>query len=502
MVKVVGYCRFSSENQSDGYSIEAQMNAIRDFCEKQNYEILRFYVDEAKSGTTTDGRTSFLNMLDDSKKKEFEHVIVHKLDRFARSRIDSAVCKQVLKENGVTLISVLEPLDNTPESIILESVLEGMNEYYSKNLSREVKKGQKVAVSKGKILGVLPLGLVADKDNKFQIEPEQAKIVKFIFDEFSNGVGIINICNLLKEQGYKTKFGKDFYPQGVRRILHSRLYVGDYVFGENVYPNIIPPIISREQFELCQTKFKKNITPKDKGMKYILTGVLYHSCGSHMVGYMSYKSGKAYYYYKCVKREPRSFVRKKEMEEAVIKCLIDFLSSEQVIKDLTKSINEYISQINKTEDPGKMKKRIAELQLQDSKLLDLYLTGVLQKDLYTSKKEALDTELQNLKNKLSTCLFPTKISAPVLKAAFKHYLNQIKNSPLDSNSMQAIVSTFIKKIVLYENHFEVTFKFGEVTSAYKRDNAPGFPPLVASYEYNSVTLLNLKYQSSKVLLSY
>ena len=156
MIPAVGYCRFSSENQADGFSIEAQKNAINDFAVRSGYQILRFYVDEAKSGTTTDGRVGFLDMLSDAKKHEFQAVIVHKLDRFARSRIDSAVSKQVLKDNGVKLISVLEQLDDSPESIILESVLEGMNEYYSKNLSRETKKGMKVAGSKGRILGTLP----------------------------------------------------------------------------------------------------------------------------------------------------------------------------------------------------------------------------------------------------------------------------------------------------------------------------------------------------------
>ena len=129
------------------------------------------YCDLAKSATTDD-RPQFLNMVTDSKNKGFDLAIVHKLDRFSRNRYDSAYYKRELKRNGVTLISVLENLDDSPESIILESVLEGMSEYYSRNLSREVMKGMRETALQCKCLGGSPpYGYKVNKETrKYEID--------------------------------------------------------------------------------------------------------------------------------------------------------------------------------------------------------------------------------------------------------------------------------------------------------------------------------------------
>ena len=131
-MNVVAYCRYSSENQRDGYSIEAQKKAISDYCNRMNYTILRFYIDEAKTGMN-DNREEFQAMIADSSSKEFSAVIVHKLDRFSRDRYNSVFYRKKLKDNGVKLLSVLENIDDdNPEDLILLSVLEGMADYYSK----------------------------------------------------------------------------------------------------------------------------------------------------------------------------------------------------------------------------------------------------------------------------------------------------------------------------------------------------------------------------------
>jgi site-specific DNA recombinase len=135
--KAAAYARYSSDNQREE-SIEAQLRAIREYCERNRIQLVKIYTDEARSATTDD-RPGFLQMIQDSSKGLFSAVIVHKLDRFSRDRYDSAFYKRQLKKNDVLrLISVLENLDDSPESIILESVLEGMAEYYSRNLAREV----------------------------------------------------------------------------------------------------------------------------------------------------------------------------------------------------------------------------------------------------------------------------------------------------------------------------------------------------------------------------
>ena len=136
----VGNCRFSSNGQREE-SIDAQKRAIQKYADENNLIISNWYVDEAKTATTTVGRDEFNRMINDSKNSLFSYVIIHKLDRLSRDRYDSAVNKRALKINNVTLISVLEKIDDSPESVMYEAMLEAYAEFYSKNLSRETIKG-------------------------------------------------------------------------------------------------------------------------------------------------------------------------------------------------------------------------------------------------------------------------------------------------------------------------------------------------------------------------
>ena len=192
--KAVLYARFSSTNQRDE-SIDAQERAIKEFARSNNIEIVGEYIDRAKSATTDD-RPNFQKMIADSAKKDFELVLVHKLDRFARNRNDSIVNRTRLRRNGVSLLSVTEPLDDTkPEAIILEAVLEAMAEYYSKNLAREVKKGLKENALKCQHTGGRPpLGYDVDEATRqLVINPVEAEAVRLIYRMVNNGHGYHDI---------------------------------------------------------------------------------------------------------------------------------------------------------------------------------------------------------------------------------------------------------------------------------------------------------------------
>lgn len=141
-VKAVAYARFSSENQRDE-SIDAQIRAMKEYAERVGLPIIRFYMDKARSGTNDD-RDEFQQMIADSGRKEFQFVIVHKFDRFARNRRDSMGYRVELSKNGVNVVSVLESFDeDTPEGKLMEGMVELLAEFYSLNLAREVKKGLK-----------------------------------------------------------------------------------------------------------------------------------------------------------------------------------------------------------------------------------------------------------------------------------------------------------------------------------------------------------------------
>ena len=195
--RAVLYARFSSDNQREE-SIEAQLRAMHEYCSRNSIVIIHEYCDRAKSATTDD-RPEFLKMIAASREGDFDFAIVHKLDRFSRNRYDSAYYKRELKKNGVQLLSVLEQMDDSPESIILESVLEGMSEYYSKNLAREVMKGMRESAMDCRYIGGwIPYGFRVDpQTHRYIINDYEAEAVRMIFRDVADGCGYNVVLNKL-----------------------------------------------------------------------------------------------------------------------------------------------------------------------------------------------------------------------------------------------------------------------------------------------------------------
>ena len=129
MKKAVIYARYSSDTQTE-QSIEGQLRVCQNYAKNNDLLVVDTYVDRAMTGTN-DMRPDFQRMIKASSKRQWEYVIVYKLDRFSRDKYEMTIHKHTLKENGVKLVSAMENIPDSPEGIILESLLEGMNQYYS-----------------------------------------------------------------------------------------------------------------------------------------------------------------------------------------------------------------------------------------------------------------------------------------------------------------------------------------------------------------------------------
>ena len=117
------YARYSSNNQTE-QSIEGQIRVCREFAQRNGIIIVGTYIDRATTGTN-DNREAFQQMLKDSDKKSFDYVLVYKLDRFSRNKYEMAIHRKHLKDNGVKILSAMENIPETPEGVLLESLLEG-----------------------------------------------------------------------------------------------------------------------------------------------------------------------------------------------------------------------------------------------------------------------------------------------------------------------------------------------------------------------------------------
>ena len=255
-MKAVIYARFSSEKQNEA-SIEGQLRECMDYANFNNIEVIGNYIDRAQSAKT-DNRPNFQKMIKDSYKRMFDCIIVWKLDRFARNRYDSAYYKNVLKKNGVRVISAKESISQGADGILLESILEGYAEYYSAELSEKVKRGMTENALKAKSNGVRPpFGYYVDETDHYQIDEALAPIVKEIFTLYLDGMRVNDIAKRLNERGIKHK-GFEMKYNAVFRILTNRKYIGEYKFGDIVIPNAIPAIIDEQTFNCVQQRMARN----------------------------------------------------------------------------------------------------------------------------------------------------------------------------------------------------------------------------------------------------
>ena len=282
-MKAVVYARFSSDNQREE-SIDAQLRAIYEYADKHGAIIVKEYTDEARSATTDD-RPQFLQMIEDITlgNVEADYCYVHKLDRFARNRYDSAIYRRKLITKGVRLLAVAQPLDDSPESIILEAMLESMAEYFSKNLSREVMKGMKENALKAiHCGGKPPLGYDLDESNHYIINEQEAQAVRLIYTMKASGYGYSKIISDLNSQGFRTKRGKTFCINSIHDILVNEKYTGVFIYNrlaskhssrqinpeEKIIriPGALPQIVDLHTWKVVQNMIeeKKMVAPRQR----------------------------------------------------------------------------------------------------------------------------------------------------------------------------------------------------------------------------------------------
>ena len=207
MVAVI-YARYSDSKQTE-QSIEGQLKVCHKYSEDNEYTVLREYIDRAQSGKTDD-RIQFRKMLEDSKKKQFDIVIVYALDRFGRNLLQALNNERSLQDNGVTILSATEHTENTPSGKMQRNILMTFAQYYSDELAQKVTRGLKINAAKGLSNGgTTPLGYKIE-NKRYVLDEETAPIVHEVFTKYANGVSMKEICDSLNERQLKSAQGASF----------------------------------------------------------------------------------------------------------------------------------------------------------------------------------------------------------------------------------------------------------------------------------------------------
>jgi site-specific DNA recombinase len=492
-VKAVAYARFSSDNQREE-SITAQLRIIRDYAEKHSIHIIREYTDEAKSATTDD-RPQFLQMIKDINIGivKVDYVLIHKYDRFARNRYDSAIYKHQLQSKGVKLIAVDQPLDGSPESVILEALLESMAEYYSLNLAREVQKGMRETALQAKHTGGKPaLGYDVDKEtHKYTVNEHEAETVRIIYQKTIEGVGYSKIIDLLNGAGRKTKNGKPFGKNSIYEILKNERYTGTYIFNRAAsktqgkrnnhtskpddqiirIPDAIPAIVPRFQWEEVQKIMndRKAVAPRNRKTIFILTGKMFCGCCESAYVGNSKTSGRnktRYHFYCCTRRkQTRDCDNKSIRKEIVENYILDEIerrfspANSDEWKQLVKK--RYVEMIEETEGERQyIEKKLDEIQQKMDRIMSGIENGHMEAAVFGPRLNQLSAEKEIL---LSTARdLELRSALPLTDDQIDNFLEANKKALSERQDLEAcrrLVNMYVHKIIVYPDDFKPIYKF-------------------------------------------
>lgn len=465
-MKAVIYARYSSDNQREE-SIEGQLRECTAYCKKNDITILRTYIDRAMSAKT-DHRPDFQRMIKDSAKGLFDVIIVWKLDRFARNRYDSAHYKAQLRKYGVKVLSATENISEGPEGIILESMLEGMAEYYSAELSEKVIRGHTENALKCKYNGGTPtFGYVIDKDKYYQIDPHTAPVVLESFTRYANGTTMKEVMQYLVESGFTTVRGRKIDLNFISRLLKNRKYIGEYSYRHIVTPGGIPAIVPQDLFDRVQQRLEVNRKAPARHKAeddYLLTTKLFcGTCGAMMVGESgtSASKGRKYHYYRCVNTKKNKTcsakhksVRKLPLENAVVSATMAKVMNDDFVEYIADAVMEL--QGKESSELPALRQQLAETERGIENMLNAIQMGIINQ----STKQRLD-ELEERKKEIELHIIQEEIKKPLLSREDVTFwicrFRKLDVSKLEER--RRLIDSFVNSVTIFDDYILITFNY-------------------------------------------
>ena len=489
-MKAAFYVRVSSEKQDVDLSISAQLRALREYASKNGHIVVREFADEAESGKTTD-RPAFMEMvsLARQKSKPFDIILVWKYSRFARSRKDSIIFKTLLRKNGVQVVSISEPFEDTPTGRLLEAMIESLDEFYSANLGEEVTRGMRESASRGFCVSSLtPYGyrkvMVKDGNKerpKLEPEPEKAKIVTRVFKEVLEGKGLTEVAKGLNREGIPGPRAKGWIKTTLYNILTNENYTGTLVWGRssirNLPPirveNAWPAIVDKSSFDRVQSALKSRsfpcLHPKRTASHFLLSGIAKCGyCGKALVGHDA--KGGNFSYYVCgtlLKKGagscPARYTNDHELESAVVNKIKEHILTRENLERLVCLVNEEMDSLSNEyrERLETVEQNVADINRRLERLYDILETGkVKYEDLMPrilQHKNRLE-KLQETKAELELKLNERRIELADVETV-KNHVEDLRNLLSESSltERKSFVKSFVKDVKVTGKEVELAY---------------------------------------------
>ncbi len=405
--RAVAYVRESTEEQGQGFSPDAQRQAIAKFAAENDLDLTGEYCDFHSGWRKSEARPEFQRLMADAAAGDFECVLVFHTSRFARNQVESRRYKQLLRERlGIRVVSVTQPMgeDHTdPSSFLAESIHEMFDEYYSVSLSFWTRSGLREKARQGHLVGSLPWGYVRDPDSKLAVpDPERAPLVREMFERYTTGhESDRSLADWLNAKGARTARDRQFSKDTVREMLCNAAYAG-YVSGlrdkTRAIKGLHEAIVTDELFEKVQeirSWRTRVVKPGRPSEEYLLRKLLCcDRCGARMHGTRGSRAGIRRY--QCSTRRhhgncTQAIVKAQPLEDQLVAWLHAFQPDDKLRNLVLDTIRGAPH-----ERPGQDQDRRRVLLTQLDRLQDLYVLGDLTKPRYIMRRQTLEEELQRL----------------------------------------------------------------------------------------------------------
>lgn len=446
------YARYSAGPNQTDQSIEGQIADCEAYAKKEGIDIVGIYADRHISGKSIEGRDELKRLLYDADHKKFDCVITWKIDRLGRDRYDLANCKMKLKKAGVALLYAKESVPEGPEGIILESVLEGLAEYYSADLRQKVTRGIKESAKKGIYCGgSVPVGYKTDKNRHVIVDEKEAEAVREAFRMHIAGASTKEIIEMFTKRGITSKTGKPLASGTIYRMLRNPRYIGAWELAE--IPLDVPGIVDEETFAEAQKHFKtsRNNASNTAKTDYLLSCKCYCGyCGKLLRGESSHGRGKKmYYYYKCSTQKVKGCtcelkpVKKEILEETVISATSENMLKGETLDKIIVRIMELQEEDQSHDRLSSLQNRLKDAEKRQGKLVKALEYGGEMETIIDRMKE-IEAEIKELKLEIAE----ENIRKPIIpEKTLRAWLYSFKDGDLtDPEFCKRLVETFIDHI--------------------------------------------------------
>ncbi len=406
--RAAAYVRESTEEQGQGFSPDAQRQAIANFAPENDLELIGEYCDFHSGWRKSEARPEFQRLMADAAAGKFDVVLVYHTSRFARNQVEARRYKQLLRERlGIRVVSVTQPMgeDHTePSAFLAESIHEMFDEYYSVSLSFWTRSGLKEKARQGHLVGSLPWGYIRDTDTKLAVaDPERAPLPLALFERYATGQeSDRTLAAWLNAKGARSARGRLFSKDTVREMFSNAAYAG-YVSGlrdkSRSIRGLHEPIVSDQLFDRVQEVRSwrtRVVKPGRPSEEYLLRKLLCcERCGARMHGCRTGREGMRRY--QCSTRRGHGDCEQKMTPaQPLEEQLIDWLHDFQPDPELRGLILDTI-QAETGGHPGEDAERRRELTGQLERLRELYLMGDISKPQYVMRRQIIEEELQRAK---------------------------------------------------------------------------------------------------------